>query len=539
MKTFIKYLIIKLLLVCSFCYSQNQFPHNQYGNARVDRIFLNGQTIGNMEFVNGAELIMQNNSRIYFPGTNNLIFGNTLYIKAHDYRTDNIWMRDAILEFDLGGILTNDYAGLKFGFQNSKSESFGSLAAIGINKGATNESNRLYLTFGSTPWNSSTGINVLPNGNTGIGTISPTTKLEITTDSTLDPNNYGDSGLRLTNLTSNNNPIVGAAPIGVDATGKVVRVDVESSSSSDRAWLTLGNTETIASTASYGSDVNNNFLGTTDNQPLVIATNSKERLRISTTGRITFHNNDISPNNVNNLYLGGGNTTTYTDGGNYANTAVGLGSLALISSGYQNLAVGSNALRLNTSGKNNIGLGYNAGTNITTGSDNILIGSGVDAPISATADNQINIGNQVFGYNGQIAIGSYTDIAQAFSNSPGYKLIVKDGIRTEKVRVDLSGVNDWADDVFEDNYDLLPIENLREFIEINRHLPGIPKAEQLVDEGIDVVEMDSNLLRKIEELTLYNIELYDENKRLKEDLMNQQIILEDLIKRIDRIESAQ
>lgn len=394
------------------------------------------------------------------------------------------------------------------------------------------EKERIYITHGAEPWNSILGINILPDGFVGIGTLTPSARLEINSNAS------NSSGLKLTNLTSSSPSTSGAKAIGVTSAGEVVTIDAEGGSSSDRAWLTMGNIGTTASNSPYPNNVNNNFLGTTDNQPLVIATNSKERLRISTTGRVTFHNNDISPNNVNNLYLGGGNDVS-TANGNYANTAVGLGSLALISSGYQNLAVGSNALRLNTSGKNNIGLGYNAGTNITTGSDNILIGSGVDAPISATADNQINIGNQVFGYNGQIAIGSYTDIAQAFSNSPGYKLIVKDGIRTEKVRVDLSGVNDWADDVFEDNYDLLPIENLREFIEINRHLPGIPKAEQLVDEGIDVVEMDSNLLRKIEELTLYNIELYDENKRLKEDLMNQQIILEDLIKRIDRIESAQ
>src|SRR5690606_36705208 len=148
-------------------------------------------------------------------------------------------------------------------------------------------------------------------------------------------------------------------------------------------------------------------------------------------------------------------------------------------------------------------------------------------------NNQLNIGDQIFGYNEQIAIGKFTNIAQTFTNSQDYNLIVTKGIRTEKVRVDLSSINDWADDVFEDNYDLLPIENLREFIKINRHLPGIPKAEQLVDEGIDVAEMDASLLRKIEELTLYNIELYYENKRLEEEFQDQQIILDDLMKRVE------
>ncbi|MBW7871521.1 MAG: hypothetical protein H3C39_10740 [Flavobacteriia bacterium] len=522
--------IFTILLISNHLLAQNYFPTT--GSAQTARIdgspFFNGELI----FVNGGNLLMQNDSKILFPGTGNSIVGNTLYIKAHDYRTDNIWMRDAIVEFDLDGVLNNDYAGLKYGYQTSKNESFGSIAGNGFYKNAYSELNRLYMTFGSEPWNSTLGINVLPDGKVGIGTLSPTTNLEISS------NALNESGLILTNLTSFSPSTSGAKAIGVTSTGEVVTID-SGGGNYDRAWLTTGNLGTTASNSTYPNNVNNNFLGTIDNQPLVIATNNKERLRISTTGRITFHNNDISPNNVNNLYLGGGNETA-SGTNNFANTAVGLAALRSVNSnGNKNVAVGSNALRLNTSGKNNTSIGYNAGGTITTGSNNIIIGSGINAPISNTANNQLNIGDQIFGYNEQIAIGSYTDIAQTFSNSPGYKLIVKDGIRTEKVRVDLSSVNDWADDVFEDNYDLLSIENLREFIESNRHLPGIPKAEQLVDEGIDVAEMDASLLRKIEELTLYNIELYYENKRLKEDILNQQIILEDLIKRIDRIESAQ
>lgn len=390
---------------------------------------------------------------------------------------------------------------------------------------------RIFMTHGLEPWNSVLGINIIPNGFVGIGTLSPTTNLEISS------NALNESGLILTNLTSFSPSTSGAKAIGVTSTGKVVTID-SGGGNYDRAWLTTGNLGTTASNSTYPNNVNNNFLGTIDNQPLVIATNNKERLRISTTGRITFHNNDISPNNVNNLYLGGGNETA-SGTNNFANTAVGLAALRSVNSnGNKNVAVGSNALRLNTSGKNNTSIGYNAGGTITTGSNNIIIGSGINAPISNTANNQLNIGDQIFGYNEQIAIGKFTNIAQTFTNSQDYNLIVTKGIRTEKVRVDLSSINDWADDVFEDNYDLLPIENLREFIKINRHLPGIPKAEQLVDEGIDVAEMDASLLRKIEELTLYNIELYYENKRLEEEFQDQQIILDDLMKRVEQLESA-
>lgn len=395
----------------------------------------------------------------------------------------------------------------------------------GINK------TRIYFTHGETPWNSTLGIQILTNGNTGIGTLSPSTRLHIETGA------LNDSGLRLANLTSNSPSTAGAKAIGVTSTGKVVTIDVESGSQEDRAWLTLGNNGTTASNSTYGNDVNNNFLGTTDNQPLVIATNNKERLKISTSGRLTFHNNDISPNAVNNLYIGGGNEVV-TGATNYGNTAIGLGSLpAVNSAGNRNTAVGSNALRKGTSGDNNIGIGYNAGANLTSGSNNIIIGSNLNAPISASTSNQLNIGGWIFGRGGQIAIGSFTNLSQAFTNNEEYQLIVKRGIRTEKVRVDLSDVNNWADYVFENDYEIMPIEELENFIVNNKHLPNIPKAEELIETGIDLAEMDAKLLEKIEELTLYNIDLYKENKELRKENNQQQIMLEELLKRIEQLEA--
>lgn len=396
---------------------------------------------------------------------------------------------------------------------------------------------RLYVTHGADPSTSTFGIQILPNGNTGIGTISPTTKLEINTGSSSDPYNYGDSGLRLTHLTSDNDPTPNAAPIGVDATGKVVRVE---GGSSDRAWLTTGNNETTASTSTYGNDVNNNFLGTTNEEDLVIATYNKERLRISTTGRLTFHNNDISPNAVNNLYVGGGNETSIGVN-NYGNTAVGLGSLpSITSTGNRNLALGSNALIRTGDGDSNIGIGYNSGVNITSGSNNIIIGSEVNAPISAIANNQLNIGNWIYGYDGKIAIGNFTNVPQVFSNleNADYQLIVKNGIKTEKVRVELSSANGWPDYVFETDYRLMPLEELETFVSTNKHLPNIPSAEEVKKNGIDLAEMDAKLLEKIEELTLYNIDLYNENKSLKEENEQQQKLLDDLLKRVGQLESG-
>jgi Asp-tRNA(Asn)/Glu-tRNA(Gln) amidotransferase B subunit len=91
---------------------------------------------------------------------------------------------------------------------------------------------------------------------------------------------------------------------------------------------------------------------------------------------------------------------------------------------------------------------------------------------------------------------------------------VKGKILAEEVRVQLSG--DWPDYVFTQNYDLMPIDELETFINKNNHLPEIPSSAKVTEEGgIDVGEMNALLLKKIEELSLYVIELHKEIKTLK------------------------
>jgi hypothetical protein len=88
-----------------------------------------------------------------------------------------------------------------------------------------------------------------------------------------------------------------------------------------------------------------------------------------------------------------------------------------------------------------------------------------------------------------------------------YRLWVEGGIRTEKVKVDIASVNGWADYVFAEDYVLMPIEELEAFIKENKHLPGVPSAEEVVENGVELAEMNKILLEKIEELTLRLIEL--------------------------------
>ncbi len=125
-------------------------------------------------------------------------------------------------------------------------------------------------------------------------------------------------------------------------------------------------------------------------------------------------------------------------------------------------------------------------------------------------DNQSqNLGLNV---TGKVLIGNTTMPA-------GYKLYVEQGILTEKVKVALKTSANWADHVFAPGYKLKPLSEVETFIQQYSHLPGIPSAEALVKEGgIDMNQMFARQMEKIEELTLYMIELNKENEQLKKEV---------------------
>jgi hypothetical protein len=114
-------------------------------------------------------------------------------------------------------------------------------------------------------------------------------------------------------------------------------------------------------------------------------------------------------------------------------------------------------------------------------------------------------------YEGRVKIGDVN------TQIDGYKLYVEQGILTEKVKVAVKNSKDWYDHVFDKSYSLMPLNKLDEYIKANKHLPGIQTTEQVMAEGLDLGKMNALLLKKIEELTLYTIELkkeLDETKKL-------------------------
>jgi len=96
-----------------------------------------------------------------------------------------------------------------------------------------------------------------------------------------------------------------------------------------------------------------------------------------------------------------------------------------------------------------------------------------------------------------------------------YNLFVAGGVETEAVNIALQGTSNWADYVFKDSYKLMPIKEVEKFVSKNKHLPDVPSESEVKKTGVDVVQMDATLLKKIEELTLYVIQQQKEIDELK------------------------
>ena len=116
----------------------------------------------------------------------------------------------------------------------------------------------------------------------------------------------------------------------------------------------------------------------------------------------------------------------------------------------------------------------------------------------------------VFG-DGKVHVSGGLNIDDPFC-SPSYRLSVNGKARFKQAEVTANG---WCDYVFEEDYELRNLKDLEKFIDENHHLPEIPTTEQVEADGINIADMDARLLKKIEELTLYVIELNKEIEQLK------------------------
>ncbi len=116
------------------------------------------------------------------------------------------------------------------------------------------------------------------------------------------------------------------------------------------------------------------------------------------------------------------------------------------------------------------------------------------------------------------SVASYTgDVGVGTSTVPnGYKMAIDGKLITEEVKVQLSG--NWPDYVFAEDYNLPSLKEIQRHIKENGHLPNIPSAREAKANGIELGEMNKLLLEKIEELTLYILQLEQKNQAIEKRL---------------------
>ena len=266
------------------------------------------------------------------------------------------------------------------------------------------------------------------------------------------------------------------------------------------------------------------FMGTTDNKDFVFRTNNVERLRIKANGTIEtnslFKISSALPDSFNMAYV---------DSLGILRIAGPTGPPGIINCNQPVVTWFRDACEQLNTGRIYL---YPLSRKVGIGTDNPLdklhiIGttrfSGLTNATTDYLSVGFNSGAKINSYGGELKIndavsnnismckgGGIVSIGDVTPGT-GYRLYVREGIRTESIKVDVATTNNWADYVFQKDYKLINLDELEKFILKYKHLPNIPTAESVVKNGVDLVQMDASLLAKIEELTLYIIE---QNKRI-------------------------
>ena len=137
-----------------------------------------------------------------------------------------------------------------------------------------------------------------------------------------------------------------------------------------------------------------------------------------------------------------------------------------------------------------------------------------------TMQQSSNANLSIFGYNKDNSIIFEKTGALSLKSTQGKLTITPDGtvlvnglLCAKEMRVQLAGAPCWPDFVFSKDYKLLPLKDVEQFITENQHLPNVPSSADVEANGVELGEMNAILLQKVEELTLYIIQL---EKRLAE-----------------------
>ncbi len=164
--------------------------------------------------------------------------------------------------------------------------------------------------------------------------------------------------------------------------------------------------------------------------------------------------------------------------------------------------------------------------NSSSSSSSTFTGIGIQTIVNnpnriALAVTDENTNNDVFRVmgNGNVLITSQDEnetairVKSNFYNYDIFRLTGEGAIYSTSIHV--RAVYNFPDYVFDEKYDLMPLDSLKQFIITNNHLPKVPSAKQVEEQGMDLGEMNKVLVEKVEELTLYILQLEERLKVLE------------------------
>lgn len=155
-------------------------------------------------------------------------------------------------------------------------------------------------------------------------------------------------------------------------------------------------------------------------------------------------------------------------------------------------------MRISSSGKNNF-------ADLAISAMNFSFTTDGNAKIMTMKKNNVNMLANL-DVTGKITCHNEIEVAEVLKANQ---------IKAQDINVEL---NNAADYVFEENYNLRPLSEVESYVKENKHLPGVPSAAEISENGMSVSQMSNLLLEKVEELTLHMIELEKENKALKAEM---------------------
>jgi hypothetical protein len=201
----------------------------------------------------------------------------------------------------------------------------------------------------------------------------------------------------------------------------------------------------------------------------------------------------------------------------FSSTTPGQTFISLTATDFVNNRGVSGALYLNSRGASLVGPLHFANYNNNTAGDSVLSTDNNGSVVLRALSSFSSVGHWLS--SAGTSYDSLDNIGIGTSNTQGYKLAVNGNAIFSSVKVKAPAA--WPDYVFKKDYHLPLLKDLEKYITAHRHLPGIPSAEMVNKDGQDLGANQAALLKKIEELTLYVIELNKKVEQLSQE--NEQI----------------